>query len=67
MKELEWDNSKECIKCKTDFVYFSNKTWWDYNGFTNTKLTKCPNCNTINPVKYEDIAGLYVNTDKRYY
>ena len=58
-------NNNTCIKCKTDFVYFPNETWWDYSGCTNTKLTTCPNCGCVQAVKYEEQPE--VNFDIRYY
>lgn len=64
MEELS-KNIKTCIKCETDFVYFPNETWWDYSGYTNTKLTRCPKCGCIQAVKYEKIQDL--NNDARYY
>lgn len=63
--EILSSNNKICIKCKSDFVYFPNETWWDYNGFTNTKLARCPECGCIQAVKYE--LSHDVNYDPRYY
>lgn len=60
-------SSKKCVKCSERFEFLQEDTWWDYSGYTDVKLVKCPNCNTINPIKYRDTPGLYVNTDKRYY
>ena len=56
-------NNKKCSKCKTDFVYFPDQCWWDYQGFTNTKLTKCPYCGCIQAVTYE--KQINPNSDRR--
>lgn len=63
--EKSSNNNKTCIKCGIDFVYFPDETWWDYRGFTNTKLTTCSNCGCIQAIKYEKPHD--VNNDIRYY
>lgn len=60
-------NNKTCIKCKDDFVYRYDETWWDENGSTSTKLVKCPYCNCIQAVTYRDDNAFRLNFDKRYY
>ena len=60
-------SSKQCKKCKSKFDYTDTDTFWDYSGMTDTKLVRCPNCGTINVVKYIEPIGLYVNSDQRYY
>ena len=58
-------HNKTCIKCREDFIWYEKDTWWDYTGMTDTKLVKCPDCNTINVVKFKELHD--VNNDKRYY
>ena len=58
-------NHHACKKCKDDFVYKLNETWWDYKGSTDTKLVKCPYCGTIQAIKY--IVPKNINEDVRYY
>lgn len=60
-------HDKKCKKCNSKFTYTDNQSWWDYSGMTDTKLVRCPNCNTINVIKYIESSGLYVNSDQRYY
>lgn len=60
-------SSKQCKKCKSKFDYTADETWWDYSGFTNTKLVKCPDCGCIQAIKYEESFGLDVNNDLRFY
>ncbi len=58
-------NSKKCIKCKEDFVYFHNETYWDESGSSSVKLVKCPYCKTPQALKF---GRLYdTNNDTRYY
>ena len=59
------NNNKTCIKCKSDFVYFPNETWWDYSCFTTVKLARCPECGCVQAIKYEEPHD--VNNDTRYY
>ena len=59
--------NKKCKKCESDFSYTFDDVWWDYKGYTNTKLVKCPECGCIQAVKYEDSFGLDVNNDRRFY
>ena len=63
MEEL--NNAKKCVKCKEKFEYAQEDTWWDYKGYTNTKLVKCPICGCIQAVQYEKLNNL--NYDRRYY
>lgn len=68
MKELEWDNSKECTQCGNKFIYLSNQCFFDDNGYGySTKLCRCPHCNQINVIKHYEDYGLEVNKDKRFY
>lgn len=59
-------HDKKCKKCNSKFTYTDNQSWWDYSGFTNTKLVKCPDCGCVQPVKYDE-RGLDVNNDSRFY
>lgn len=63
----EGQKSKKCNKCKDYFNYMPSDTYWQEFGTYSGKLVKCPNCGTINVIKYVEAAGLHVNTDKRYY
>ena len=58
-------NNKTCIKCKSDFIFFPDETWWDYSCFTVVKLVRCPECGCIQAIKYEEPHD--VNKDTRYY
>lgn len=60
-------HNKTCTKCKKNFVYFPEETWWNHYGTYSVKLCKCPNCNTIQSVKFIEASGLDVNNDERYY
>lgn len=64
MKEQNKHN-KDCIKCKSNFMWFPEQTWWDYSGSTNTKLTRCPECGCIQAIKYEE--QINSNYDRRYF
>ena len=64
MKELSKHN-KKCIKCKQDFIFFPEETWWNENGSSSTKLVKCPSCGCVQAVKYGSLHD--VNMDMRYY
>lgn len=61
----EKKHNKMCRKCCTRFIWFDDETWWDYKGYTPTKLTKCPNCGLVQAVDYE--LEQNVNFDDRYY
>lgn len=61
----EKQHNKKCVKCKENFVWFNDECVWDYKGYTPTKLTKCPNCGTLQAVDYEPERN--VNFDERYY
>lgn len=56
---------KSCIKCKEKFTYCSDNSWWDYKGYTPTKLVKCPICGCIQAIKYEE--EINPNYDRRFY
>lgn len=59
---------QECKKCKTEFSFTSEDTWWDEKGFSySTKLTRCPECGCINVVKHVEDYGADVNVDERFY
>lgn len=61
----EIQNCKECIKCKEDFVFFPNETYWDESGSSSVKLVKCPYCGTPQALKFGKLHD--VNNDDRYY
>lgn len=63
MEDLK--HNKKCTKCKEEFVYFQEDTWWDYQGINNVKLVKCPFCGSIQSVKYEE--PINPNFDRRFY
>ena len=58
-------HNKTCIKCKENFIWYEKEAWWDYTGYTDTKLTSCPYCQCVQPVKY--IEQNNVNLDRRYF
>ena len=58
-------NYKTCNKCKEDFIYYQEETWWDEKGMSSVKLTKCPYCGCIQSIKYGTLHD--VNKDERYY
>lgn len=61
-------NTKTCIKCKEDFIWFPEEAFWDERGYGySTKLTKCPYCNCINIIKTIEDYGFNVNNDIRFY
>ena len=45
---------KTCIKCKNNFEWNSSQSYWDYTGFTDTKIIICPICGCKNPIKYKE-------------
>jgi hypothetical protein len=57
--------SKRCIKCGCRFSYSLEEAYWDYKGYSNTKLINCPECKCVQAVKYEKLHD--VNNDSRYY
>ena len=57
-------SSKKCIKCGNKFEYSPEDTWWDYSGFSDVKLVRCP-CGCIQAIKYGKSHD--VNNDARYY
>ncbi len=65
VRNCSTNNHRVCNKCETDFVFFMEDTWWDYSGSTDTRLVKCPECNTIQAVQY--IEPKNTNDDVRYY
>lgn len=67
---MEWvqessKHNKDCIKCKTNFVWFPEQTWWDYSGSVDTKLVRCPECGCIQSIQYKE--QINPNYDKRLY
>ena len=64
MREPSNQNTKTCIKCKEDFIWFPDEAWWDYKNYTPAKLVKCP-CGCIQAVKYE--KEINPNFDARFY
>lgn len=57
----------ECKKCNKVFEYTDEQSYWQEAGTYSVKLVKCPDCNTINVIRYIDAPGLHVNEDSRYY
>lgn len=57
-------SSKKCVKCSERFEFLQEDTWWDYSGYTDVKLVKCP-CGCIQAIKYGKLHDL--NKDERYY
>ena len=57
--------NKKCRKCNDYFVWFNEEAWFDYRGYTPTKLVRCPECKTTQAVDYEPEQN--VNFDPRYY
>ena len=53
-----------CSECNR---FYEVKTWWMDYGTYSVKLAKCPDCEKTYVLKYQDSAGLKVNTDKRFY
>lgn len=61
-------NNCICKKCNKQFHFENDTTYWNDSGLGySTKITECPNCGTVNVIKYIEDKGLYVNTDPRYY
>ena len=58
-------SSKQCKKCKSNFYYTSDDTFWNENGMSSTKLVKCPDCGCIQAIRYGKLHD--VNFDERYY
>ena len=61
----EKKQSKLCRRCDEHFDWSDKDFWWDYRGYTPTKLVKCPFCSTVQAVDYEPEQN--VNFDMRYY
>lgn len=59
--------NKICIKCNSAFDYTENNTRWYERSTYSEKVVECPCCKSINVIKYIDAAGLYTNTDQRYF
>lgn len=65
---MDGQNHKECSKCKEDFVYKPEETFWDEKGYGySTLLVPCPYCKTINVIKYSEDISFDVNKDRRFY
>lgn len=47
------------------FDWSDEEAWFDYKGYTPTKLVTCPECKTIQAVKYESEQN--VNFDEKFY
>lgn len=60
-------NTMVCNKCGTEFIFLPEETWWHEQGTYSEKLVRCTCCESINPVKYTDASGLYLNDDRKYY
>lgn len=58
-------HSKKCRRCNMNFNWSDEEAFWDYKGYSPTKLVTCPECKTIQAVKYESEQN--VNFDERYY
>lgn len=58
-------NKKKCIRCNEDFYYKQDQCYWDYQGVTPTKVTKCPHCDCLQAIRYEKENN--INLDARYY
>ena len=58
-------HNKTCIKCNENFIWYEKDAYWDYTGYTDTKLTSCPYCGCEQAVKY--IEQINPNIDKRYF
>lgn len=58
---------KKCCKCKNEFTYTPEQTWWNENGSVSTRLGSCPICGTIQPFSYQGINNLDVNNNTRFY
>lgn len=61
----EKTNNKVCSKCKEDFIYKQEETWWNEQGMSSVKLVKCPYCGCIQAIKFGELHD--VNKDARYY
>ena len=57
-------SSKKCVKCGERFEFSQKDTWWDYSGYSDVKLVKCP-CGCIQAINYGKPHD--VNNDERYY
>lgn len=58
---------KKCTKCKENFSYMPDEIQWADYGTYSTKFIICPNCGSIQIIKYENAFGLDVNNDDKFY
>ena len=58
-------HNKTCIKCKENFIWYEKDAYWDYAGFTDTKIIECPYCNCKQAVKYNE--QINPNYDRRFF
>ena len=65
---MDGQNHKVCSKCREDFVYKPEETFWDEKGYGySTKLVLCPYCKHPNVIKYSEDISFDVNKDRRFY
>ena len=63
--EEQSKHNKTCIKCKENFIWYEKDAYWDYTGYTDTKLTSCPYCGCKQAVKYNE--QINPNLDRRFF
>lgn len=47
-------NNCTCKKCKSNFVFMPDETYWVEQGMYSEKVVKCTHCECVNVVKYVD-------------
>ena len=60
-------NNCTCKKCKSNFVFKADETYWVEQGMYSEKVVKCLECNCINVVRYADGFNQNPNWNKRYF
>jgi hypothetical protein len=57
-----------CKQCESYIEIQNVKIIWDEKGSGySTKLCQCPNCKTLNVIKYYEDCSLDLNKDTRYF
>ena len=60
-------NNCMCKKCGSFFIFKSDEARWIERGMYSEKIVKCPECECVNVVKYQDGFNQNPNFDRRYY
>lgn len=68
MNNYDDESAHTACKCKKCSLYFQpEKIWWVEQGMYSEKVTKCPHCECINVIKYQDGFNQNPNWDDRYF